>query len=114
MNEQSAVENSFSIYVFYGSDGLFWLNLYQKCLTKLNKKICRAILNTAFDPFMLWLTKERNCFRFNWVTFRLPCGRSLCCRSKEFASKKRKKLLERHSAVVELIREGVTNLFHKV
>ena len=28
VHEQSAVENSFSTYVFYAPDGLFWLNLY--------------------------------------------------------------------------------------
>ena len=28
VHEQSAVENSFSTYVCYTSDGLFWLNLY--------------------------------------------------------------------------------------
>ena len=28
VNEQSAVENSFSTYVCYAPDGLFWLNLY--------------------------------------------------------------------------------------
>ena len=28
VHEQSAVENSFSTYVCYAPDGLFWLNLY--------------------------------------------------------------------------------------
>ena len=28
VHEQSAVENSFSTYVRYAPDGLFWLNLY--------------------------------------------------------------------------------------
>ena len=45
---------------------------------------------------MLWLSKERNCCRFNCATFRLPFARSLCCLSKEFASKKRKKFLDGH------------------
>ena len=43
---------------------------------------------------MVWLSKERNCCRFNCATFRLPWARSLCCLSKEFVSKKRKKFLD--------------------
>ena len=30
VDEQSAVENSFSTYVCYAVDGLFWLNLYRQ------------------------------------------------------------------------------------
>ena len=43
---------------------------------------------------MVWLSKERNCCRFNYATFRLPWACSLCCLSKEFASKKREKFLD--------------------
>ena len=40
VHEQSAVENSFSKYVCYAPDGLFWLNLYGLCqLFFLNKKV---------------------------------------------------------------------------
>ena len=45
-------------------------------------------------PLLLWLSKETNCCRFNCATFRLPWARSLCCLSKEFVSKKRKKFLD--------------------
>ena len=44
--------------------------------------------------FMFWLSKERNCCRLNWATFRLRWAHLLCCLSKHFASKKSKKLLD--------------------
>ena len=46
--EQSALENSFSTYVCYALDGLFWLNLYYPKEKRLNKarpfKVCQTFL----------------------------------------------------------------------
>ena len=40
VHEQSAVENSFSKYIFYAPDGLFWLNLYTEIFH--SKWICNT------------------------------------------------------------------------
>ena len=45
-------------------------------------------------PLLIWLSKKRNWCHFNCATFHLPLARSLCCLSKEFASKKKKKFLD--------------------
>ena len=44
VHEQSAVENSFSTYICYTPDGLFWLNLYIYIKTRLHKATINLIL----------------------------------------------------------------------
>ena len=46
MHEQLAVENSFSTYVCYASDGLFWLNLYYRSPIEifLTGIVCKFLL----------------------------------------------------------------------
>ena len=38
INEQSAVKNSFSTYVCYSPDGLFWLNLYFNLINLIDER----------------------------------------------------------------------------
>ena len=52
-----------------------------------------SLLFLKRESLLLWLSKERNCCCINFATFCLPWAHSLCCLSKEFASKKRKKFL---------------------
>ena len=47
-----------------------------------------SVAGIQISRLMLWLSKERNCCRFNCATFRLPLDSSLCCLSKEFTLKK--------------------------
>ena len=71
---------------------------HKKYLDEMNEALYTTILPRAsmrqhsldlisFDlfRFVLWLSMERNCGRFNCTTLRLPWVRSLCCISKEFA-----------------------------
>ena len=54
-------------------------------------------LQLTSKALMLWLSRESNSCHFNCATFRMTLhalARSLCCLSKEFASKKRKKFLD--------------------
>ena len=43
VNEQTTVKNSFSTYVCYTPDGLFWLNLY------VERFLMHALLNSKLD-----------------------------------------------------------------
>ena len=62
-------------------------------ILKLNFRVAR-LLFTLWAIVRSWTQKERNCCHFNCATFCLPWARSLCCLSKDFVSKKRKKFFD--------------------
>ena len=49
---------------------------------------CCVLFSEQLRALMLWLSKKRNCCRFNCATFRLPWARLPHCLSNEFGSKK--------------------------
>ena len=58
-----------------------------KFLTHCNIKKIREILTKCSGYLMLWLSKERNCCRFNCATFHLSWIGSLRCPFKQLSSK---------------------------
>ena len=85
MTKEYALENTF-----------FTKFLIFLAFFRLLKPIQGGYSSTIFPKIylILWLSKERSCCRINFATFRLLWARSLCCLSKEFASKTRKKFLD--------------------
>ena len=76
VHEQSAVENSFSTYVCYAPDGLFWLNLYQ-----MKRSFVKIVVLHRSQRLLasnhLWIS----CNRTSYIVVLFWCHSKMSCDS---------------------------------
>ena len=95
-HEESAVKNSFSTYVCYGPDGLFWLNLYspQSWFLYLDSGIGRKVYQSSIRP--IWCSCPSRCWSWDWRTssFGMETTRRSCTWSRGLGQREARRSME--------------------